>query len=160
MSLTFSSNSARDRLDALRHKADEFRGDPVNEQLAMDYAVLAWSLCDWVFREHGQKLGYQALGDLQRYARRQCPELGYLQDLATAAKHKEVTKYTPKIRAARKHGGSFSRSFSRSFNVSRLVLETDQGTEHWLDDLIPRELLSYKWSLKGWHDNADRPYEL
>ena len=117
--LAFGRNSCRDVLNVLHQKADAFRGDPLNQELANQCAIDAWSLCDWVFEEHGQRLGFKKLGDFQSSMRTMCTSIEFLQDIANASKHKVITHYVPRLKEAKAHQGAFDRNmFSSVFDVS------------------------------------------
>jgi hypothetical protein len=135
--LTFGRQSSRDVLHALKERADAFEKDPLNSELANQCAIDAWSLCDWVFKDHGARLGMQTLKDLQSSMKAMCPNLALLQDVANASKHKNITTYIPRLKEAKNHHGAFQRdAFSSAFDVSALVLVGDDGSEIWFDDVL------------------------
>jgi hypothetical protein len=74
----FGRKSSSDVLSALKEKADAFQKDPLNSELANQCAIDAWSLCDWVFKDHGAKLGIQSLQDFQSSLTAMCPNLALL----------------------------------------------------------------------------------
>jgi hypothetical protein len=134
---TFGRGGSNDVLQALHRSVVAFRKDPLNTELANHCAIDAWSLCDWVFKEHGQRLGFSTLADFQAAVKAGCNSLQLLQDVANASKHKEITKYVPLLKEAKKHHGAFQRgAFSRGFDVSALVLVREDGSEIWIDDAL------------------------
>jgi len=134
---TFERGNASDVLEALHRNAAAFAKDPLNTDLANHCAIDAWSLCDWVFKEHGKRLGFTSLANLQATMKANCNSLQLLQDVANASKHKEITRYTPQLKEAKKHKGGFQRgAFSRDFDVSALVLVREDGSEIWFDDAL------------------------
>jgi hypothetical protein len=136
MGQSFYSNS-RELLESLQWKITAFQKSSLDVDLAFDCAVRAWSLCDWVHAEFGSRLGYPSLGTLQGDARRECPQLEYLQDLATASKHKIIKGYVSKTHKADLHRGAFdARAFSRGFDVSRLRLLLRDGAQIDLEDAL------------------------
>lgn len=134
---TFGRQSADDVLRVLREKAAAFEQDPLNAELANQCAIDAWSLCDWVFKEHGNRLGIQKLRQLQARMTQQCPELAFFQDVANASKHGGISKYAPQLKEAKYHQGGFAReAFSSGFDVSALVLVGNDGSEIWFDHAL------------------------
>jgi len=138
MSLTFDLSTSKDLLKLLLEKSNEFKKDKLNTVLAREGAILCWSLCDWVFSEHGMALGFKSLRDLQEFVKNNCISMSYMQDLANSSKHKEITKYIPLLKEAKKHRGAFSRAFSRAFNISSLRLVLQNNTELWFEDELEK----------------------
>ena len=138
MPLTFDLKNSRDCLRDLRATISDLEKDPLNPRIARYGAIVAWSICDWVFKEHGSRLGYNEKrpARLQEDIRNACPELKYLQDLANSLKHKTITGYTPSLRRTYKKGGGFSREFSRDFDIPGLMLEVKGGHQLWFEDVI------------------------
>jgi hypothetical protein len=136
--LTFGRQGSRDVLNALKEKADAFEKDPLNSELANQCAIDAWSLCDWVFKDLGARLGIHTLTELQSSMRAMYPNLALLQDVANASKHKDITLYEPRLKEAKNHLGAFERgAFSpTAFNVSALVLVGKDDSEIWFDDAL------------------------
>ena len=150
MTLSFGLNSARDCLNDFVSKVDHFDQDDLNTSLANDCAIAAWTVLDWVFKSDGARLGYGELRDLQDDLKAQCPSLGYLQDIANARKHGKITKYQPKVKSTGLHRGGFSRGFSRDFDISRLVFQTDVGEICFRDTLVEaRDFLESYFALRN-----------
>ena len=133
---SFGASSAGERLELLRRQHAKFKLDPLDEALANDLCVIAWSLCDWIFKEHGSRLNFVELGLLQCRVKIECPTLALVQDIANGSKHKIIEKYSPKLKDAGLHKGDFSREFSRDFDVSHLVVTTNSGDQVWFEDVI------------------------
>ena len=110
-SLTFDLCSSEDYLHDLQQRVDDFMKDGLDQRKAMDCAVSAWHAWDWIYSQHGCRLGYETLGHLQEQTRKQCPEFGYLQDIANARKHRFITKYPSRLKDAKMHPGAYSRDF-------------------------------------------------
>ena len=140
MPLTFDLQNSRDCLEDLRGTVSDFKKDPLNPRIARYGAVVAWSICDWIFEEHGSRLGYKTLPKFQEDIRKKCPELEYLQNLANSLKHKTITRHTPSLRNADKHTGDFSQEFSRDFDISGLMLTVQDGRQLWFEDVIEEAL--------------------
>lgn len=137
MSMTFGMNTPSDCLKDFRQKADLLSKDDLNTSLAMDCAIAAWSVVDWIYESNGQSLGYQNLRSFQDSVRNQCKALDYLQDIANSRKHKSISKYTPKVKSADRVGGILAFAFRLSFDLGadRLVFHTDNEQHDIIDTL-------------------------
>ena len=142
MPLTFDIQNSRDCMEDLRDTISDFKKDRLNPRIARYGAVVAWSICDWIFEEHGSQLGYTELKDLKEDIKEQSPELKYLQDLANSLRHKTITRYTPSLYRAYEKKGAFSQGFSRDFDISGLRLVVNDGRQLWFEDVI-EEALSF-----------------
>ena len=84
---------AASALKALKTASERFQNDDLNEDLAREYALKAWHLCDHVFHALGSTSRFATLGDLQEHVRNTCPDLAYLQDICTESKHANIWVY-------------------------------------------------------------------
>lgn len=131
---------ARTALAELQRAMEEFRSNDLDDALARNVAVKAWHLGDHAFKALGTRSGFDSLPQFQNHVRDECPELAWLQDVCIETKHGEITRYPPRIHAARLHRGSFSRGFSRGFDVSRLEISFPDGQKVWFIDAAERAL--------------------
>ena len=129
---------AASALEALKAASERFKNDDLNKDLARDCAIKAWQLCDHVFNALGSTSRFATLGSLQDHVKHTCPELAYLQDICTASKHGEISRYTPRIAEARFQGGAFSHAFSRDFDISCLEIELPGGQTIFFNDVVDR----------------------
>ena len=143
MPLTFDLDGVPSYLHELQQEAEEYLQDDLNQKKARNLAVTMWHVWDWVYSVHGEFLGYSSLGDLQNQVRSRCPEFGYIQDIATAKKHRDVTRYQARLKEARK-GGAFSREFSRAFDVVSLRVALMNGTELEFEQVVKKALAYLK----------------
>jgi|ERR1035437_2121613 hypothetical protein len=82
MALSFASSSASSRLALLAEKNVAFKDRTLDKALADELCNIAWSLCDWIYKEHGARLGFTGLRQFQQYVKKSCSELALIQDLA------------------------------------------------------------------------------
>ena len=136
MTCSFGLDAAS-ALEALEIASEKFKNDDLNKDLARDCAIKAWQLCDHVFNALGSTSRFATLGGLQDHVRHTCPELAYLQDICTASKHGNISRYTPRINETRVQGGAFSHAFSRGFDISRLEIKLLGGQTIFFND-VPR----------------------
>ena len=87
---------------------------------------------------------------LPEHVRKVCPELAYLQDVCTESKHAEITRYPPRIDAARLHPGDFSSEdfCSEDFDTSRLEIVLREGRRLSFSAVIER-------AVEFWSDFMD-----
>ena len=123
--LSFGRKNSSELLNTLKKQSGELAKSPLDTELANQCAINAWSLCDWVFKEHGKQLGLTELKQLQVQMKQNCPSLALLQDVANASKHMKITKFTPTLKVAEKHDGLFDPELfdSSFFDVDALYLE-------------------------------------
>ena len=129
---------ARSALGALAAAVDRLQQDDTNQDLARDCACKAWHLCDHAYRALGPGSTFGKLSELQKHVRRECPELGYLQDICIESKHGEITRYAPQVEEARLHQGAFSSAFSRAFDISFLEVRPRDGVSLHFSDIASR----------------------
>jgi hypothetical protein len=63
-----------------------------------------------------------------------------VKDVANASKHRDITRYQPVLKEAKRHNGAFARSASAfasdAFDVPALVLVREDGSEDWFDSVL------------------------
>ena len=140
MSVSFDLQDSGDCLREFEKKVANFKRDSLNTEKARDSAIAAWHICDWVFAEHGTRLGHKKKRDLHISVKASCPALGYLQDVANGRKHKVLT-YRPSVEKSYEHKGAFSNGFARGFDISRLRLELAGGQVVDFEDVLDSTLV-------------------
>lgn len=123
---------------ALKDASERFKNDDLNEDLARDCAIKGWQLCDHVFNAVGATSQFTTLRCLQEHVKNTCPELAYLQDICTEAKHGKISRYSPRIAEAKLHDGAFSHEFSREFDISCLEIKLPDGQTIFFEDIVDR----------------------
>ena len=141
---------------SLKTASERFKNDDLNEDLARDYAIKAWQLCDHVFKALGSTSRFATLGGLQDHVKHTCPELAYLQDICTESKHGEISRYTPRIDEAKFHDGDFDpQDFDpHDFAVARLEIKPAGGQPILFGDVV--DCVVNFWS-KFFDDNRITP---
>lgn len=135
MSLSFGLDF-QEGLQELRNTAKNFREDSLNKGLAREFSKQAWHLCDHAYAANSG--GFSTLVKFQTHIRTLCPEMEYMQTICTAAKHGNRLHFKPPIKATYLRGGPFSQAFSRAWDISRLVIQLDDGSELWFIDAMDR----------------------
>ena len=155
MTRSFGLDSAS-AFKSLKTASERFQADDLNEDLARDCACKAWHLCDHVFKALGSNSQFPKLKNIQDHVRRNCPELGYLQDICNESKHGEVVRYPPRIDEAKFHDGDFDpRDFDpHDFDVARLEIKPAVGQPILVGDVV--DCVVNFWS-KFFDDNGITP---
>ena len=130
-------NTLRDRLALAVSDGSQYLAEPLDVQKADAFARSAHILAEWVVKDH-VTFGYQSQGDCREDIYKRCPDLKAIRDFSNRAKHggKLEEGRTSYFRAAKRHGGAFSRDFSRDFDISRLVLVMPDGTELDYEEVV------------------------
>ena len=134
-------NTLRDRLALAVSDGSQYLAEPLDVQKADAFARSAHILAEWVVMDHNT-FGYQSQGDCRKDIYQRCPYLKAIRDLSNMAKHggKLEEGRTPYFRATKRHGGAFSRDFSRDFDISKLVLVMPDETELDFEEMVAQAL--------------------
>lgn len=141
---SFDNKSSVDKLKRLLKQYEEFKLDKTSTDKAEDLSTTAWHLTDWVFSEYGSTRGYDDLGDFRATLYPECASLKIMHDLATSAKHAEVTKPKAFIKEAITKPGPFSGVFSSEFVQTTLQIELEDGTILYFGEEIKKVVNFWK----------------
>lgn len=95
---------------------EEFRTDSTSARQAINCALWAYHMCDWIKGEFGEHVPFS-----------QCPSLEVVRDVINGAKHLRITRYNPSIVSSENHKGDFSDDFNNDFDISFLSVTTAEG---------------------------------
>ncbi len=151
MSLSFGTNTIDHRFNQLIENAKTFKSDILNIELAVRLAQDSWMLVDIVHSELKESKQLPKFKDFRDQIKSDCPELGYMQDIANESKHGEITHYAPVLKETKRHNGSFSQSFSRDFDISHLQLTTTSGQILWFEDILEAVICFWNQTLDNLH---------
>jgi len=144
---SFDIHTSADLLVKLRQEYEDFKKEPLSSRYAINGAMTAWHLCEWIWAEHNatvQPLSQDSkLGGFQSYLISQCPELEIMQAITNGSKHFKVSSKSggARVKATELHRGAFNRGFSRGFDISLLKIELDDGSTVIFDDVIERVVM-------------------
>jgi hypothetical protein len=126
----FGSKNFGGKLEELLSQFDDFRDDDTSEIKANSLAISCWSLEEWAFKDPTISFTYRDRHSYRNALFEKCPSLAILHDIATSAKHNEVSrpKATIKNNGTNLVGGAFSNGFSRGFDISRLEIELEDDS--------------------------------
>lgn len=135
--LSFEIKNSSDFLKKLLEDYSEFNKDDTSSRVAINCAMTAWHLIDWVYYELMTN-EYSTLSEFQKELKTFCPELQIMQDITHSSKHHTLTRHNPSIKTTNLHGGSFNSDFSSDFDISSLVIIKKDGTKLYFDEEIEK----------------------
>jgi hypothetical protein len=136
--LSFEIKTSEAFFKKLQEDYKEFCIDKTSSRVALNCAMTAWHLTEWIFKEYYSQLisAYSTLLAFQIDIKRQCPSLQIMHDLTNGTKHYILTSHKPIIKDTTLHEGAFSSGFSRAFDISTLDIELNDGTKIYFEDEI------------------------
>lgn len=142
---SFEIKTPQDFLRKLHEEHRDFQSDPLSSRHAVNFAMTAWHLKDWVWAYYKTTIktlesNIKDLDDFDAYLRSKCPELEIMQSIATGTKHVNVDRNQRKIQSTELHEGSFDSGFSRDFDVDVLQIILNDGSVVFFEDEAPKVL--------------------
>ena len=131
--LSFAITNSEQFLSKLLEDYEDFKNDNTSSRHAINCAMTAWHLTDWIYFEMGYDKTYK-LFEFQEYMKKTCPSLQIMQDITHGSKHFHLKQHQPKIEETKLHHGAFNKSFNRSFDISTLKIEMKDGTQTYFED--------------------------
>jgi hypothetical protein len=137
--LSFELRDHHDYFAKLKVEYGDLRKDPLSSRHAMNFAVNAYHMCEWVWEyEPIVKARYGKPKDFYDALNRVCPEIPVMRDLTNGSKHTKITRGpAPVVAGTELHDGVFDPNVfdSAVFEVSALLVTMADGTTHaFLDD--------------------------
>jgi hypothetical protein len=135
---SFDIKHSKDFFAKLLADYSDFKVDKTVSRTALNCAMTAWHLIDWIYYEFGYNNSEQfnKLSLFQEYLKLKCPSLQIMLDLTNGTKHYLLKRHQPEIKETTLHKGDFSRDFSRDFDISTLNIEMNDGTKKYFEDEI------------------------
>lgn len=136
--LSFDIKSSKDFFQKLVEDHEEFKLSSTSSRIALNCAMTAWHLTEWVYYEYHENLStkFPLLKDFQNMMKKQCPSLQIMHDLANGTKHFKLNRHRTSIESTELHLGDFSSDFSRDFDISSLVIILNDGRKIYFEDEI------------------------
>lgn len=136
--LSFEIKTAKDFLEKLKEDYAEYCKNGTSSRIALNCAMTAWHLTDWFYNEYYSVLSveFSKLPIYQEEMKRKCPPLQIMHDITNGTKHYLLKRHTPEIKSTKLHKGSFDHSFDRSFDISTLDIEMNNGKKVYFEDVI------------------------
>jgi len=132
----FEIKTTKDFFGKLKEEYGEYCNNRSSSRVALNCAMTAWHLTDWVYHEFGEQLPstYPKLSDFQSYVKTMCPSLQIMHYLSNGTKHYLLERHVPKIKNTTFHSGDFSDDFSNDFDVDSLNIELKDGRTYSFED--------------------------
>lgn len=136
--LSFDIKTSKDFLKKLQEDYAEFCLDKTSSRVALNCALTAWHLTEWIYNEYNSLLisHFHTLSAFQLNIKVSCPSLKIMHDISNGTKHYLLTRHKPIVKDTNLYKGSFSSDFSRDFDTSTLDIELNDGTKIYFEDEI------------------------
>ncbi len=125
----FGIKNTTEYFQSLADEFSAFKANDLDEGRALNCAVRAWHISEWVYREFNLQ---SSQGTIQQYQKKLAQDhdyLSFMHDVANGFKHCTLSRPLSNIEDSALHPGAFSADFNFDFDVSRLVLTLADGSE-------------------------------
>lgn len=139
---SFGIKTSIDFFHKLEDDHNEFLKDPLSSSKALNCAMSAWHLTDWIYVEY--YAGQVHSKHFKERIKQECFALVILQDITNGSKHCKITYYVPAVKNTELYQGAFSSGFSRGFDISGHEVTTENGNKLFLEDLIKDAIVYWK----------------
>lgn len=144
---SFEITNARQFYNKLIEEYEAFRADPLSSRIAINSAMTAWHLSEWLYEEY-QSILHTKYPNRDSYLLNLrttlCPDLDVMRGIANGSKHCKPPSNAQRVQDTAFHGGAFSREFSRDFDVSYLTVTLDDGSVIAFEDALSRVIAFWK----------------
>jgi hypothetical protein len=136
--LSFDIKDSIDFFKKLTEDHADFLKDKTSSRIALNCAMTAWHLTEWVYNEFITQLSIQftSLVEFQNEMKKNCQSLQIMHDLTNGSKHYVLKRHIPIIKDTALHRGSYDRSYSRAYDVSNLYIQLKDGSRIFFEDEI------------------------
>jgi hypothetical protein len=137
MNLSFELRNSADMLGKLKFDAAEYLADNESSYKALNYAMTAWHLSEWVYHEF-KASEFNTLSKFQEALKLKCPEIQIAHDISNGSKHYKLNRHYSQTLSTKYHRGFFSSDFYSKdfFDVSGLVVEMRSGEQHYFTEIV------------------------
>lgn len=125
--LSFNIENSADLFSKLKQEYSELINDQTSSRYALNCAMTAWHLTEWVYHEYNYKSKFPKLGDFQESLKLKCDSLQIMHDISNGSKHYKLSRHMPKVSDTTVHEGTFDHTFDFTFDTSRLEITMDDG---------------------------------
>jgi hypothetical protein len=66
---------------------NDFKKDTSSSRIALNCAMTAWHLTDWIYHEFGFESSFKNIYDFQEVVKRDCESLVVMHDITSGSKH-------------------------------------------------------------------------
>jgi hypothetical protein len=146
--LSFEIKTSKDFFIKLKQDFEDFSNDIESSRFALNCAMTAWHLTDWVYHEFNYENTFAKLSEFQEYLKKQCDSLQIMQDICYGSKHYKLIRHVPKISETEMHEGTFDSTFDFSFDTSELEIKMEDGRTLLFIDEIEKTINFWENFLK------------
>ncbi len=135
--LSFDILNSKDFYNKLIDDYNDFNSDTTSSRLAINCAMTAWHLGEWLYSEYKPQLQatFNTWDHYRDYLKsNECVQLEIMQRITNGSKHFLTARRNEKVQGTEKHIGAFSGDFSSDFDQTALLVEMDDGTKVWFED--------------------------
>ncbi|MFC2138619.1 hypothetical protein ACFLTE_10620 [Bacteroidota bacterium] len=135
---SFNIKNSKDFFAKLLADYDDYKANKTISRTALNCAMTAWHLIDWIYYEFGYNTSgqFNKISDFQEFFKLKCPSMQIMHDLTNGTKHYLLTRHQPKIKKTDLHKGSYSNDYSRDYDISTLNIEMNDGVKKYFEDEI------------------------
>ncbi|MGE0079355.1 MAG: hypothetical protein AB7S48_15955 [Bacteroidales bacterium] len=151
----FDIKNSKDFFEKLKLDYLDFQKDILSSRLAINCALTAWHLTDWIYEEYKDRLGFNNIGVFRKSLN--CDSLLLMHDIANGSKHFEINRPKSNISNTNLHKGGFSRDFSFDFDVSCLIIKLDSDVEKYFETEIESVIEFWKSYFEEILDKFNNP---
>lgn len=131
---SFDIKDSQGLFDKLKRDYHNFSADRLSSDNAINFSITAYHLFEWTEPE----LKPEQRDQFKEKKRLIDEDFQIIKDISNGTKHKNITRYAPRLRTTKKHNGAFSNAFSRGFDISVLLVELRDGRELYFEDIADR----------------------
>lgn len=143
--LSFDIKSSEDFFNKLIEEFNDLQNDPLSSRHAINCAMTAWHLTDWIYWEFGLDKKYPKLPDFQKNIKVECESLRIMQDITNGSKHYHLTRHKPiSDKTSTDYGTAFPIVFSTSFSDPYLKVLTKDSQDFVFIDEIEKVIEFWK----------------
>ena len=142
--LSFGIISSNDFLQKLIDEVEEYEKQLASSRHAINAAMTAWHLIDWVYHDFNLQPKYGELFKFQAAIKVKYPKIQIMHDIANGMKHCKLNRHTPVIEESILKEGDYSDDYCCDYNISRLqvifhgdtldfILELENVRDFWIN---------------------------
>ena len=142
--LAFDIQSPKDFFNKLVEDFDEFKKSDNSSRSALNCAMTAWHLTDWIYHNYGLNKKFSKLKNYQAHIKELCPSLQVIHDIANGSRHFKLEYHRPKIETTEKDEGVFDNTFDFTFDRAMLKIIMKNGDILIFDDVMTNSISFWK----------------
>jgi|SRR5680860_393645 len=139
--LSFDLKTPKDFYNKLIEDYEDYKTSDNSSRIALNCAMTAWHLSEWIYHEFNMKRKYPKMKDYQGHVKRICPSLQIMHDIANGSKHYKLERHNPKTQHTEKKTGTFDNTFDFTFDRTMLKVVMQDGNALIFDHEIDKTII-------------------